>query len=95
MSTQGSEGLKKEIPSSSLDAGWLDIKPSAVELYDLRLDPEETDNRADDPELADVRADLERRLLKWMQRTDDPLLDGTPEPPVGAIVDPTEQISPS
>jgi arylsulfatase A-like enzyme len=78
-----------------LDAGWLGGNPPAVELYDLRLDPEESHDRADDPELAEVRADLERRLLKWMQETGDPLLDGTPQPPAGAVVDPPEQISPS
>ena len=78
-----------------LDAGWLRDKCLAVELYDLRLDPEESRDRSDDPEMAEVRANLERRLLKWMQETDDPLLGGTPQPPPGAIVDPPDQISPS
>ena len=78
-----------------LDAGWVDGKYPAVELYDLRIDPEESHNRVDDPELAAVRADLEFRLSKWMQRTEDPLLDGISQPPPGAIVDPPEQISPS
>lgn len=41
------------------------------ELYDLRSDPHELDNRYDDPALGDARADLERRMLEWFQRTSD------------------------
>ena len=41
------------------------------ELYDLRADPHELMNRYRDPAMADVRAQLERRLLDWLQRTSD------------------------
>lgn len=41
------------------------------ELYDLGNDPRELKNRYDDPRLADVRANLERRMLEWFQRTSD------------------------
>ncbi|WP_269524558.1 sulfatase family protein [Coraliomargarita parva] len=65
-----------------------------VELYDLMLDPSEACNRAADPVYADVRQDLERRLLDWMKRTSDPLLDGHVEQPVGTMVNVFESLDP-
>ncbi len=51
-------------------------------LYDLYLDPNEMNNRIDDPELADVLSDLRARLDRWMDDTDDPFRDGSiPIPP--------------
>lgn len=50
------------------------------ELYDLRSDPDERENLAGDDAYEHVRAELEGRLVAWMRRTDDPLLDG-PVPP--------------
>ena len=47
-----------------------------VELYDLQADPWEHKNLADRAEVAAIQADLRRRLLRWMEQTDDPLLDG-------------------
>jgi len=41
------------------------------ELYDLEADPYELENRVDDPELADIRAELQRRLLARMDEADD------------------------
>lgn len=41
-------------------------EPQEFELYDLESDPGEFDNRADDPALAEVKADLLSRILeKW------------------------------
>ncbi len=50
------------------------------ELYDLGEDPTEQTNLAGEEEYEAVRTELEDRLIAWMQRTEDPLLDG-PVPP--------------
>jgi arylsulfatase A-like enzyme len=42
-----------------------------LELYDLRSDPEEWRNLAEDPQNAGVRQDLLKRLSAWMDRTND------------------------
>jgi len=47
-----------------------------VELYDLRADPLEEHNLAGDREYADVERELDTMLWRWMEDTDDPLLEG-------------------
>jgi len=44
------------------------------ELYDLRSDPGELDNRYNDASTSDVRRRLGQRLEAWMRSIDDPLL---------------------
>ncbi|MEO3752436.1 sulfatase-like hydrolase/transferase [Streptomyces sp. B6B3] len=44
-----------------------------VELYDLGTDPAELRDRAAEPALAPVRAELVEELLRWSLRTDDDL----------------------
>ncbi|MGV9671729.1 sulfatase family protein [Gordonia sp. NPDC003504] len=44
-----------------------------IELYDLVSDPYEQKNVADDPEYAEIRADLEARLARWRSTTGDAL----------------------
>ncbi len=39
-------------------------------LYDLKRDPFQLDNRADDPAYAEVKAGLRRRLLDWIERAE-------------------------
>jgi len=53
---------------------WIYGKRPKYELYDLKKDPHETTNVADDPAYASVKADLEKRLMDELQRTGDPRL---------------------
>lgn len=57
-------------------------RPSRVyeELYDLKSDPDEQENVANDESYAQVRAKLESTLATWMHGTDDPLLEGPIRP---------------
>ena len=62
--------------------GWDRNALPHYQLYDLILDPAERHNVADDPAYADVFADLEKKLARWMRETDDPLHEGDlPRPP--------------
>jgi N-sulfoglucosamine sulfohydrolase len=47
-----------------------------VELFDLDADPNEFTNIADEPEYADVRADLCDWLWRWLEFVGDPILVG-------------------
>ena len=53
---------------------WVYGRRPKYELYDLKKDPHETTNVADDPAYATIKADLEKRLLAELQRTGDPRL---------------------
>lgn len=54
-------------------ATWHDAPP--FELYDLKTDPQEWRNRADDPAVADVKTRLLAELARWQRETADPLTD--------------------
>jgi len=75
-------------------AGWGERTVDRERLYDLLLDPQEGENRADDPACAGILAELRGRLDQWMRDTDDPLLDGPVPPPAGAMVSEQSQVSP-
>lgn len=47
----------------------------AVELYDLRKDPDQLVNVADKPEYAAVQSSLKQRVMDWMRATNDPRLN--------------------
>ncbi|HZA59437.1 MAG TPA: hypothetical protein VE523_09665 [Solirubrobacterales bacterium] len=61
------------------------------QLYDLLLDPAEARNHADDPDHADALEEMSERLDDWMERTEDPLLDGRIGAPPGAEYNLPEQ----
>ena len=47
----------------------------AIELYDLRLDPQQVNNVADHVEYAGIRSELEDRLVQGLERSQDPRRD--------------------
>ncbi|MEZ5274770.1 MAG: sulfatase [Opitutaceae bacterium] len=49
--------------------------PPALELYDLRDDPQELVNLAEENAFRSIRDELLRKLKNWRQATGDPLLD--------------------
>lgn len=59
----------------SLDASVITAERPAVELYDLEHDQWERTNLADDPNYAQIRAELAARLAQWRADTDDALPD--------------------
>jgi len=61
--------------------GHEETVPGGDELYDLYPDQQESRNLIDEPDYANLRDDLDRRLEEWMRRTGDPLLEGEiPQP---------------
>ena len=65
------DGLSKRLLVAS---GFADRIVPAEELYDLMLDPQESDNLAADPGHAALLAEFRARLDCWMRDTADPLL---------------------
>ena len=49
----------------------------AVQLFDLQKDPNEFHNAAEDPNYADIRAELDGRLWAWLEEVGDPILKGS------------------
>lgn len=47
-----------------------------VQLYDIENDPYQLEDIGDDPQNANIVEELSRKLLRWMQEVNDPLLHG-------------------
>ncbi|WP_225336041.1 sulfatase family protein [Halomicrobium urmianum] len=77
-----------------IDLGYFDREPPKEALYDLYIDPNESHNLIDDPEYESVRKDLRDRLWDWMERTEDPLLEGPVSKPDGAVADRRDALHP-
>lgn len=75
-----------------LSAGIRDMQVAPEELYDLAFDPAERRNLVHDPMHASVLGDMQGRLLRWMERTGDPLLKGPVPAPAGATVTPHTEL---
>ncbi len=75
-------------------AGWDTQSLSSEALYDLVFDPNESQNRVDDPQYAAALAEMRARLDRWMHETHDPLLTGTLEPWPGIVANPVDDESP-
>jgi N-sulfoglucosamine sulfohydrolase len=77
-----------------LEHGWQDRAPEPEQLYDLVFDPNESDNLVCDPSRVEILAEMRDRLERWMQDTDDPLLDGPVPAPSGTRVNDPDGLSP-
>jgi arylsulfatase A-like enzyme len=75
--------------------GWAEREIAKEQLYDVFYDPNEANNLVDEPEQAAVLADLRGRVEQWMRDTDDPLLAGHVDPPVGVEINLPDQLSAS
>lgn len=73
-------------PSRDLwyESGWPERELAREQLYDLIVDPAETNNLAGDTRYSTTFQGLRERLDDWMKRTADPLLSGDIPLPVGA-----------
>ena len=78
-----------------LARGWARREVSREALHDLFFNPGEGRNVIDDPDYAEVAADLRARLENWMEQTSDPLLDGPVPAPRGARINAQDQRSAS
>ena len=86
------DGLSKNV---WMEHGWALREEPKEALYDLIFDPNETNNLAPCPSHAEVLVDMRQRLRRWMDETDDPLLDGYARSPEGAKINDPDGLSPS
>jgi len=88
------DGYSKQFLIS--DADLTERKAPAMEmLFDLYYDPLENANLINDPDKAEIAAEMRERLDSWMDRTNDPLLTGAVPKPEGAKVNVQDCLHPS
>jgi N-sulfoglucosamine sulfohydrolase len=63
-------------------------------LFDLVFDPAERANLASSTRYAGIRQDLANRLQRWMEQTNDPLLQGRVPRPPGAVANRRDGLHP-
>ena len=89
------DGYDRAVPSNisnntvkgfMVDHGFLNQKIDTEMLFDLYLDPVERVNLVNNSLYSEVFEELSDRLSNWMKETNDPLLKGTVERPVGVKV---------
>jgi N-sulfoglucosamine sulfohydrolase len=72
--------------------GWATRPVPRESLHDLFFNPGEGRSLIGEPEYEEIRRELSGRLLAWMERTGDPLLDGpVPAPPGSVINEPSQR----
>jgi arylsulfatase A-like enzyme len=77
-----------------LDHGWK-AKPVAEEsLFDLLFDPNERNNLADESDHESILNEMRNHVKRWMEETNDPLLNGELRPPSGSELNDADGISP-
>ena len=75
-----------ESKSIWFEHGWKERPIPEESLFDLVFDPNETNNLVGEAASQSILENLRDRLQRWMQETDDPLLNGDVPAPDGALV---------
>ncbi|MET0306604.1 MAG: sulfatase [Solirubrobacterales bacterium] len=78
-----------------VEHGWGEQKVPEEQLFDLILDPNEAHSLAEDPDHRAPLDEMRERLSRWMEATEDPLLNGPVEEPPGAWSNDPWQESPN
>lgn len=73
---------------------WAKANVPKEQLYDLEFDPNEMSNLVDRADMQDVLVDMRKKLDDWMQRTNDPILNGPVKVPSGGSETPQDIYSP-
>ena len=84
------------LPQLECHSSSLPARRSGQLLYDLVVDPLETNNQTGNPAFAGILADLRQRLEFWMRQTGDPLVtDERVVAPASAYANNPDDVSPN